>query len=179
MSRAVNSPIERFLLVLIALSVAALSYGIYDAVRDRTVNTGDRAPSFRLATNTGQTVTETSFGGELLLVNFWATWCPPCVQEMPSLEQFHQSFRAKGVVVLGVNVDRSEQVYQQFIQRSGISFANAFDPAADISARFGTFKFPETYLINREGRVLEKFVGPETWTNPDVVERIQRHLPKG
>jgi peroxiredoxin len=179
MSRATIPPIERFLVVLIALSAAVLSWGIYDAVRDKTVNAGDRAPRFRVATNTGQTVTETSFGGELLLVNFWATWCPPCVQEMPSLEQFHQNFRSKGVVVLGVNVDRSEQVYQQFIQRSGISFSNAFDPSAEISARFGTFKFPETYLINREGLVLEKFVGPEVWTSPQVVERIQRHLPKG
>ncbi|MDZ7640375.1 MAG: TlpA disulfide reductase family protein [Bryobacterales bacterium] len=178
-SNSANPSIERFLIALIVLSTVVLSYGIYDAVRDKTVFEGDRAPGFRVATNTGATITQTSFGGELLLVNFWATWCPPCVEEMPSLEQFHAKFRDRGVVVLGVNVDRSEQTYLRFVQQSGITFPNTYDPSAGISASFGTFKFPETYLINREGRVLEKFVGPETWTSPEVVQRIERHLPRG
>ncbi len=178
MSKASSIATERFLIALIALSTLILSYGIYDAVRDKTVNVGDRAPSFRVATTSGATIGNSSFGGDLLLVNFWATWCAPCIQEMPSLEQFHKNYAQRGVVVLGVNVDRSEQTYQQFLQRSGITFPNTFDPAADLSARFGTYKFPETYLINRDGRVLEKFIGPETWTSPEVIARIERHLPK-
>lgn len=179
MSKLSNRATERFLFALIVLSTLILSYGIYDAVRDKTVNVGDRAPRFQVATTSGATIGSGSFGGELLLVNFWATWCPPCVQEMPSLERFHQTYGKRGVVVLGVNVDRSEQTYRQFMQRSGITFPNTFDPTADIGARFGTYKYPETYLINREGRVLEKFVGPEAWTSPEVVARIERHLPKG
>ena len=166
-------------MVLIALSTLILSWGIYDSVRDRTVNVGDRAPRFQVATTSGATIGSTSFSGELLLVNFWATWCPPCVQEMPSLEQFHQTFGKRGVVVLGVNVDRNEQTYRLFMQRSGITFPNSFDPTGDISSRFGTYKYPETYLIDRDGRVLEKFVGPEAWTSPEIVARIERHLPKG
>lgn len=177
MSQARNTLVDRFLAALIVLSTLALSYGIYDSIRDKTVNVGDAAPGFRVDTNTGQAISNTSFGGDLLLVNFWATWCPPCVQEMPSLERFHQTFRDRGVVVLGVNVDRNKQTYLQFVQRSGITFPNSFDPSADVSARFGTFKYPETYLIDRQGRVLEKFVGPETWTSPQVMEKIQRHLP--
>lgn len=171
--------IDRALVVLIVLCGLGMSYGIYDAVRDRTVQPGDRAPSFHLTTNKGSTVTNTSFGGELLLVNFWATWCPPCVEEMPSLEQFHRKYGPRGVVVLGVNVDQGEQLYQRFVERSGITFANAFDPEAKIGARFGTFRYPETYLIDRKGRVLEKFVGAELWTSADTIERITRHLPQG
>ncbi|MCC6263762.1 MAG: TlpA family protein disulfide reductase [Bryobacterales bacterium] len=179
MSKQPNAAIERFLIALIILSTLVLSYGIYDAVRDRTVNVGDRAPRFQAATSNGATIGSNNFQGELLLVNFWATWCPPCVQEMPSLEQFHQKYGKRGVIVLGVNVDRNEQTYRQFMQRSGITFPNTFDPTAGIGAQFGTYKYPETYLINREGRVLEKFVGPEAWTSPEVVARIERHLPKG
>ncbi len=169
---------DRLLLGLIAICALAVCYGVFDAIRERVVQPGDRSPGFRLTTDRGATVTPTSFGGELLLVNFWATWCPPCVEEMPSLEQFHRTWAAKGVVVLGVNVDQTEQVYQSFVQRSGITFPNAFDPDAEIGARFGTFRYPETYLISREGRVLEKFVGAELWTSPATVEKITRHLPK-
>lgn len=179
MPKASNIAIERFLIALIALSTLILSYGIYNAVRDKTVNVGDRVPSFQVATSNGASIGSGGFGGDLLLINFWATWCAPCIQEMPSLQQFHQAYANRGVVVLGVNVDRNEQTYRQFLQRSGISFPNTFDPKAELSSRFGTYKFPETYLINREGRVLEKFIGPETWTSPEVVARIERHLPKG
>lgn len=176
-----NQPqtLDKLLIALIVLCGLGVSYGVYDAVRERVVQPGQRAPSFRVTTNQGSIVTPTSFGGELLLLNFWATWCPPCVEEMPSLEQFHRTYSSKGVVVLGVNVDQAEQTYQRFVQRSGISFANTFDPQAEIGASFGTFRYPETYLINREGRVLEKFVGAELWTSPQTVERITRHLPKG
>ncbi|MCW5966834.1 MAG: TlpA family protein disulfide reductase [Bryobacterales bacterium] len=171
--------VDRLLVALIVLCALGVSYGIYDAVREKIIQPGDRAPGFRLTTNQGATVTPTSFGGELLLVNFWATWCPPCVEEMPSLEQFHRTWSPKGIVVLGVNVDQAEQTYQSFVQRSGITFANSFDPDAEVGARFGTFRYPETYLINRDGRVLEKFVGAELWTSPQTVDRITRHLPKG
>lgn len=179
MSKASTLAVDRFLAVLIVLSTPVLSYGIYDAVRDRTVHAGDRAPAFQVSTTTGSSISNGSFGGELLLINFWATWCPPCIEEMPSLEQFYKTYANRGIVVLGVNVDRSEQTYRQFMEHSGITFPNAFDPKADISGRFGTYKYPETYLINREGRVVEKFVGPETWTSPEVVARIEKHLPKG
>jgi len=171
--------VDRILITLLVLSVFGVSYGIHDAVRENLVEPGDRAPSFQLTTNLGSTVTPTSFGGDLLLVNFWATWCPPCIEEMPSLEQFHRTYGNQGVVVLGVNVDQAEQTYQRFVERSGVTFPNVFDPEAEVGARFGTFRYPETYLINRQGRVLEKFVGPELWTSPQVVEKITRHLPQG
>ena len=171
--------IDRLLVALIVLCGLAACFGVYDAARDRTVLAGDPSPSFRVTTASGTTVTQTSFGGELLLVNFWATWCPPCIDEMPSLEQFHRQYRDKGVVVLGVNVDEAEQSYKRFVQRAGITFDNTYDPNADLGAKFGTFRYPETYLINRQGQVLEKFVGAELWTSPQTVERITKHLPKG
>ena len=173
------STLDRMLLLLLVFCGVAVSYGIWDAIRDRTVSPGDRAPSFRVATNQGTTVTENSFGGELLLLNFWATWCPPCVEEMPSLQQFHEQYKDRGVVVLGVNVDEAEQTYLRFLQRSRISFANTFDPSAELGAQFGTYRYPETYLINRDGRVVDKFVGAELWTSADTVERIMKHLPRG
>lgn len=170
---------DRLLVALIVLCGLGAAFGVWDAMRDKTVGPGDRSPSFRVTTASGSTVTQTAFGGELLLLNFWATWCPPCIEEMPSLEQFHRSYREKGVVVLGVNVDESEQTYQRFVRRAGITFENTFDPDAELGASFGTFRYPETYLINRRGEVLEKFVGAELWTSPQTVERIMRHLPQG
>jgi cytochrome c biogenesis protein CcmG/thiol:disulfide interchange protein DsbE len=170
---------DRLLVALIVLCGLAASYGVYDAMRNKTIDAGDRSPSFQVTTASGASVTPTSFGGDLLLLNFWATWCPPCIEEMPSLEQFHRNYRDKGIVVLGVNVDESEQTYRNFVQRAGITFENTFDPGADLGARFGTFRYPETYLINRRGEVVEKFVGAEQWMSPQTLERITKHLPKG
>jgi cytochrome c biogenesis protein CcmG, thiol:disulfide interchange protein DsbE len=173
-----SSALDRMLVALLVCCSLAVAYGIWDAVRERTVQPGDRAPAFQVTTNQGTTISNTSFGGELLLLNFWATWCPPCVEEMPSLQQFHDLFKERGVVVMGVNVDEAEQTYQRFLQRSRISFANTFDPTADLGARFGTYRYPETYLINRQGKVVEKFVGAELWTSAEIVERITQHLPQ-
>ena len=118
-----------------------------------------------------------AYRGKVVLMDFWASWCEPCRRSFPWLNEMSAKYAAQGLVVIGINVDRSEAVYQQFIQRSGITFANAFDPSADISASFGTYKYPETYLINRDGKVLEKFVGAELWTSDQTMQRIQRHLP--
>ena len=76
------------------------------------------------------------------MLNFWATWCPPCVEEMPSLDEFQKRLAASGVVVLGVSVDTSEPPYREFLQKAKVSFLTARDPEAEISAEYGTFKYP-------------------------------------
>ena len=76
---------------------------------------GDTAPEFTITTDNGRTVSPPDFGGKLLVLNFWATWCPPCVQEMPSLNQFQKSLADKGVVVLGISVDKDEKAYKAFL----------------------------------------------------------------
>lgn len=160
----------------LGILVAALIMVTISTLEQRIVQAGETAPSFQITTDAGQTVSVNSFGGKLLVLNFWATWCPPCVQEMPSLVAFAEQMKAKGVVVLGVSVDKNEKTYKQFLQNARVTFVTARDPDANISSSYGTFKYPETYVIDQKGNVLEKFIGPENWSDPKVIERISRHL---
>jgi peroxiredoxin len=117
-----------------------------------------------------------NFGGKLLVLNFWATWCPPCVQEMPSLDQFSREFSKDGVVVLGISVDKDVNAYRKFLSRAQVSFLMARDPEGKINAEYGTFKYPETYLINPQGKVVQKVIGPESWTDPRMTQMVRALL---
>ena len=121
-------------------------------MQEHIVGVGDTAPNFNLTTSAGDQVTPRNFGGKVLVLNFWASWCAPCVQEAPSLNEFAKTFKDSGVVVLGVSVDRNEQMFQNFVKHFGVSYPTARDPQEDISYRYGTYKIPETYIIDRNGK---------------------------
>ena len=167
---------NRILAGLLVVLFAGFLYAIHDVFEQRVVEAGDTAPKFSIATESGNRVSQGEFGGKLLVLNFWATWCPPCVEEMPSLNQFAQTMAKDGVVVLGVSIDRSEKAYRDFLTRNRLAFQVARDPEENISSSYGSFKWPETYVINREGKVVQKYVGPRDWTDPQIVNSIRALL---
>src|ERR1035441_5597560 len=103
--------------IAIGLLLVTLVYVIYSSIHERVVVAGDAAPGFTISTDSGRSVSVPGFGGKLLVLNFWATWCPPCVTETPSLSQFTREFAGKGVVVLGISVDRDENAYRAFLRK--------------------------------------------------------------
>ncbi len=161
---------------LFAVRFCGFLYAIHDQFEQHIVEPGERAPSFKITSESGQRITPTEFGGKLLVLNFWATWCPPCVEEMPSLNQFAQIMAPNGVVVLGVSIDKNEKSYRNFIQQNRLAFQTARDPQEDISSTFGTFKWPETYVINKEGKVVQKYIGPRNWTDAEIVNSMRSLL---
>ena len=171
-----RSTIDKILLGSIGLLIVALVGVVHDAVRDRVVGVGDDAPHFSVRTENGLTVTPTQFGGKLLVLNFWASWCPPCMQEMPSLEQFSRSMRDQGVVVLGVSVDEDAEAYRSVIQKDGITFLTARDPTAGIADQFGTYRYPESYIINAKGEVVQKVIGWTEWTDERMLTYVRSLL---
>ncbi|MCL5742854.1 MAG: redoxin domain-containing protein [Acidobacteria bacterium] len=98
---------ERILKLLIGICLAVLIYAVVNGFRETVIAAGDTAPNFSITADNGRTISRTDFGGKLLVLNFWATWCPPCVEEMPSLDKFQKTFANSGVVVLGVSVDQA------------------------------------------------------------------------
>lgn len=149
---------------------------IYVSIHERVIGVGDTAPDFTITTDNGRTVSPTNFGGRLLVLNFWATWCQPCVEEVPSLNQFSKEMAGSGVVVLGVSVDRDEKVYRSFLRRAGVTFLTARDPQANINADYGTFKYPESYIIDTHGKVVQKIIGPENWTDSTMLNYVKSLL---
>jgi cytochrome c biogenesis protein CcmG, thiol:disulfide interchange protein DsbE len=168
-----KSRTERVLLGVMAVLVVAFVFVIKDLFVQRVVEAGDKAPNFRVTTENGKTITRDDFGGKLLVLNFWATWCPPCVEETPSLSEFARQAEKEGVVVLAVSVDKSEQAYRRFLQQVRPGFLTARDPEAEIPARFGSFKWPETYVIDRAGRVRQKYISNRNWTDPAIMNEIR------
>ena len=119
-----------------------------------------------------RTVTLSQFKGQVVVLNFWATWCPPCIEEMPSLVQMQQRMKTKGVTVLAVSVDVDQDNYQRFLKDHNVNLLTVRDADQKSNALYGTFKFPETYMIDRNGVVRRKFIGAVDWTEPEVIEYL-------
>ena len=165
--------IDKALRLGILVLTVALVAVVASTLRERLVVAGDSAPSFSVTTDTGRKISTSDFGGKVLLVNFWATWCPPCINELPSLNQMAAELKGSGVVVLGISVDKDKVAYDKFLKKVKLNFETSRDPAADISSEYGTFKYPETYVINRDGKVLEKFIADQPWTDPAIIARLK------
>jgi cytochrome c biogenesis protein CcmG, thiol:disulfide interchange protein DsbE len=163
--KSVDRVLRGLLAVLLVCFVGVVAKAVYDPP-PHVVVAGERAPGFTLSTDTGRTVSVPKFGGKLLVLNFWATWCPPCIQETPSLSQFARDYAAKGVVVLGVSVDASEAAYGAFLQKYRPQFLTARD--AKIHRDYGTFMYPETYVIDSSGKVVQKIAEGADWSSPNV-----------
>ena len=118
--------------------VAALGWVVSGSMEEPITKVGDSAPVFRMKTENGKTLTEKDFGGKLLVLNFWASWCAPCVQEVPSLDQFQKEFAPQGVIVLGVSVDKNKELYERFREQYNVSFETSRDPEWDLAAKYGT-----------------------------------------
>ena len=168
--------IDKLLAGAIILLAAALVWVVSGTMEVRVTSAGDQAPDFKIVGDNGRTYTRSDFGGKLLVLNFWASWCAPCVQEVPSLAAFQRSMGADGVVVLGVSIDTSQQRYQQFLQRFRVDFPTARDPEADVSSSYGTFQIPETYLIDSTGKVREKIISNQNWMDPQFLQRVKGML---
>ena len=107
-----------------------------------------------------------------MVLNFWATWCAPCVEEMPSLVEMAQKVKDKGVTVVGVSIDVDGNAYHNFVKQHGVEFLTVRDPDQKSSSLYGTTGWPETFIIDRQGVLRRKFVGPVNWNDPDIVQYL-------
>jgi peroxiredoxin len=152
--------------IAIAFVLLALS-GCYSGSRPSRI--GSAAPEFTLK-DSDRTVTLSQFKGQVVVLNFWATWCPPCIEEMPSLVRMQQFMKPKGVTVLAVSVDVDENNYRRFLRDYNVNLLTVRDPDQKSNRLYGTFKFPETYIVDRNGVVRRKFIGAVDWTEPEVID---------
>lgn len=108
------------------------------------------------------------FRGKVVVLNFWATWCPPCVEETPALNRLQRYIDARGGMVLGVSVDDDAAAYEKFLKDQAVSFPTYRDPTKKSALEYGTSIYPETYIIDRRGKIARKVIGPQQWDSPDM-----------
>lgn len=164
----VNNVLRAALITLTLAFVGVVTLSL----RNTYAKVGGRAPDFSITTDQGQQITPASFGGKVLVLNFWASWCPPCRQEMPSLSRFQREFAKSGVVVLGISVYTSPKQYKAVLNRFPVSYETARAPNSRISVEYGTFQYPETYII-KDDRVVRKFAGAVDWTSPEITQYMR------
>lgn len=156
----------RLATVFTLLTVLLLS-GCYRGSRPTRI--GEAAPDFTVQDDEAK-ISLSQYRGKVVVLNFWASWCPPCVAETPSLVNMQQELKSKGVVVLAVSEDEDEDAYHRFIKQYGMDFPTVRDPNARVPQLYGTVKIPETYIIDRNGVLRRKFVSDVEWTSPDVIK---------
>jgi cytochrome c biogenesis protein CcmG/thiol:disulfide interchange protein DsbE len=123
------------------------------------------APDFTVSDGTSS-IHLASYRGKVVLLNFWATWCGPCIVELPSLLQLHHD--DPGLVILAVSIDEDSQAYSSFLVQRHVDLITVRDPSQSAASLYHTDMWPETYVIDRGGIIRRKFVGPQDWTSPEI-----------
>ena len=165
--------------VLLILFLAGAVFFALHQGSPQGIGAGDEAPDFTLPALGGSSLALHDFREHVVVLNFWATWCPPCVDEVPSLRKFAEQMRLAGVVVIGVSADRNRAAVEKFTADNRLSYPIAHDSSQTVAARYGTFKYPETYIIGRDGRVARKIVGAVDWQNPSLLSAVQQLARRG
>jgi peroxiredoxin len=141
---------------------------------------GSVAPDFVLPTlDGGSEVSLDALRGRVVLLNFWATWCKPCEDEMPAMGRLYEALRGEDFELLAVSVDDGEEEVVEFHERLSLSFPVLLDPEKRVAREYQTFRFPETFLIGPDGVVVERYIGPKDWDAPAYVERLRKLLEAG
>ena len=126
---------------------------------------GHEAPDFTVADGTSS-VHLGAYRGQVVLLNFWAPWCGPCVAEMPALLELHHQM--PGIVVLAVSSDTDVHAYTHFLAAHHVDLITVRDPYNSAANLFHTTMYPETYVIDRQGKIRRKFIGAQDWTSPEI-----------
>jgi cytochrome c biogenesis protein CcmG, thiol:disulfide interchange protein DsbE len=138
---------------------------------DHPAQIGSSAPLFTVADGR-QSVDLAKLRGHVVILNFWATWCVPCIEEVPSLVALQH--RLPQVTVVAIGQDEDDGVYRQFLAAHQVDFLTVRDPSARVPRLYGTLKIPETYVIDGKGVLRRKFVSAQTWTSPEIIDYLSK-----
>lgn len=145
----------------------------------KLVGVGDAAPDFELEDTKGNKVSLSSLRGKVVLLNLWATWCPPCREEMPSMEKLNDAMADDDFVMLAVNVEANGRAaVAEFLAETPYTFPILYDDKGVVQSLYGVSKFPESFIIRKDGTIAEKIIGPLDWASPKTINYF-KNLTKG
>ena len=146
------------------------------SARIQVFNQRTDARDFTLPLLDGENVTLSSFRGKVVFLNFWASWCPPCREEMPSMETLYQRYKDLGLEMLAVNLRESPDEVRRFVQSNGYTFPVLLDRTGRVGSNFGVSGIPTTFIIDREGKIIGRLVGSIYWDTPQIFAAFEALL---
>jgi peroxiredoxin len=173
---------KRYIFPALLLALCALFPVLLSAVEkpfspfDIEKLTGEPASDFTLNDINGRPLVLSSLKGKVVLLNFWSLTCPPCRDEMPSMNKLYAELKARGLEVVAVSVDPSLSMVREFVTSHGLAFSVLIDAKRSVSRQYRVFSLPTTFLISKKGEIVEKFFGEEDWTSPEMKRRIEKLL---
>jgi peroxiredoxin len=140
----------------------------------KMIQPGFKVPNFTFPDLNGKEVSLSDQRGKVLLVNVWATWCPPCRREMPSMQRLYKKFKGKNFEILAVSIDsEGRKAVEPFMRKMNLTFPALLDPGETIRSLYGITGVPESFIIDQQGILVEKIIGPINWATPEVFQFIQ------
>jgi peroxiredoxin len=145
----------------------------------RPLQEGKPAPHFTFPDLDGRKVSLPDFRGKVVLVNIWATWCPPCRDEMPSMQKLYERFKGEHFEILAVNINADgREAVAPFMQQMNLTFPALLDPKEKIRSLYGITGVPESFIVDREGILVNKVIGPMDWSSPKVFDFFQELIQR-
>ena len=136
---------------------------------------GAPAPNFTLPDLNGKMVSLAEYKGQVVLLNIWATWCAPCVEEMPSMEKLHQELKDEKFVILAVSIDESgAKAVLPFMKKHKLTFPALIDSAGNIKSLYRTTGVPESFIIDKKGHIVEEVIGPRDWAADGAIRYFRQ-----
>ena len=182
-----NYPMAVLIFVAVTVLVIILSLKLNDSAfkfsNQVAIKDNMPAPDFTFPGLDGKMVSLSDYKGKVVLLNIWATWCPPCVEEMPSMERLYQKFKGQNFEILAVSIDEPGlKAVAPFMKKSNLTFPALIDSEGAIKAVYGITGIPESFIIDKQGNLIKKIIGPVDWATGNIFrffsEAIETPYPR-
>jgi len=183
--QAESSPARsnKLVIVLVSIAILALAFGVVwmQSSKYEPLTVGKVAPDFNLPDLNEKEIRLSDFRGKVVFLNFWATWCKPCREEMPSMEILYKNFEKDGLAILAISIDRvtTKKDIPPFVKALNLTFPILIDSWGQTDKRYKLMGVPETYIIDQQGILREKVIGPRDWTVLDNLQVVTQLLKTG
>ncbi|MBF0541043.1 MAG: TlpA family protein disulfide reductase [Nitrospirae bacterium] len=168
---------KKYLIILIILLTSNLIYAAPPAPWEADDIVGKNAPDFTLNSIEGKKIKLSVYKGKTILLNFWATWCGPCQEEIPAMNQLLERFKKKGFIILAVSIDDDDETVSNFLKNTAMNFTILRDPEQKIArSSYKVFGYPFSFLINKKGIIVKRYIGAVDWIDSDILNEISGYL---